>query len=93
MFRILVANGARSFATRNGLETIAPERMISSRAMSDWHKWVERYNDSKKAEVPEPETITADALQDTVGAVAWDSYGNVAAGVSRSHLGYSKYWP
>lgn len=83
---MLVSHGAHSFATRNGVETVAPEGMISSRARMDWRKWMERYNNPSEVEDPGLEVITEDALQDTVGAVAWDSCGNVAAGVSSGGL-------
>ena len=75
---------------KNGLETVAPESMVSSRARMDWRKWVERYSNPSEVEDPGLEVINEDTPQDTVGAVAWDSCGNVAAGVSRSPFGYLK---
>jgi len=57
----------------------------------DWRKWMKRYNNPSEVEDPGLGVITEDALQDTVGAVAWDSCGNVAAGVSRSPIGYQNF--
>lgn len=52
----------------------------------DWRKWVERYRNPSEVEDPGLEAINEDTPQDTVGAVAWDSCGNVAAGVSSGGL-------
>ncbi|KAL4080345.1 nucleophile aminohydrolase [Scleroderma yunnanense] len=82
----LVSSGAHSFAIKKRLETVPPESMISSRASMDWCKWVERHNKAGEAETPELEAIPEDVPQDTIGAVAWDNCGNVAAGVSSGGL-------
>ncbi|KAI6046053.1 nucleophile aminohydrolase [Pisolithus marmoratus] len=79
----LVSSGARSFAMQSGLETVDPESMISKRAKEDWQKWIERYNGVRQGTMSESTALPNCAIQDTVGAVAWDSCGNVAAGVSR----------
>lgn len=57
-----------------------PELMISRRAKSDWEKWKERLDASDPP--PDPPSSIHD-IQDTVGAVAWDADGGIAAGVSR----------
>ncbi|KAH7888519.1 nucleophile aminohydrolase [Phlebopus sp. FC_14] len=79
----LVSSGAHSFATKHGLQTVSPENMISPRATDDWKKWMDRFNSQVE---PESLPIPQDAMQDTVGAVAWDSDGNMAAGVSSGGL-------
>lgn len=83
---MLVSSGARSFAMQNGLEMVDPESMISKRAKEDWQKWMERYNDLREGMIPESKALLDAAIQDTVGAVAWDDCGNVAAGVSSGGL-------
>lgn len=83
---MLVSSGARSFAMQNGLEMVDPESMISKRAKEDWQKWMERYNDLREGMIPESKALLDAAVQDTVGAVAWDDCGNVAAGVSSGGL-------
>lgn len=57
--------------------------MMSPRAREEWQKWVRRYESAREPEVPEPAALLAGVMQDTVGAVAWDSRGHMAAGVSR----------
>ena len=62
--------------------------MVSPRAKEDWQRWMKRYDEVASESTDELEAGTMalpqDAMQDTVGAVAWDSEGNLAAGVSRS---------
>ncbi|KAG1716655.1 hypothetical protein ID866_533 [Astraeus odoratus] len=83
----LVSNGAHEFARRNGVETVPPESMISPQAARDWQKWVERYKDAREGVVSEVDPLPDDVMQDTVGAVGLDSFGNMAAGVSRTYSG------
>ncbi|KIJ67970.1 hypothetical protein HYDPIDRAFT_180069 [Hydnomerulius pinastri MD-312] len=80
----LVSTGAHSFALRNHLEIVPPVALISERARGEWRKWIERYNDANETSLPV--TLPQDVMQDTVGAVAWDSDGNMAAGVSSGGL-------
>lgn len=82
----LVSSGARSFAVQSGVETVDPESMISKRAKVDWQKWIERYNEVREEIIPKAIASPVGAIQDTVGAVAWDNCGNVAAGVSSGGL-------
>ncbi|KAF9231941.1 nucleophile aminohydrolase [Melanogaster broomeanus] len=81
----LVAAGARSFAQSRSLETVLPDTMVSPRAREDWRRWMARYDEANAAPGPAVSALPQDAsaMQDTVGAVAWDSDGNLAAGVSR----------
>ncbi|KAI6169400.1 nucleophile aminohydrolase [Pisolithus thermaeus] len=83
---MLVSSGARSFAMRSGLEVVDPETMVSKRAKEGWQKWMERYNDVREEMIPESTALLDAVIQDTVGAVAWDDRGNVAAGVSSGGL-------
>lgn len=51
---------------------------------------MKRYEEVASADGPgaDASALPQDAMQDTVGAVAWDSDGNLAAGVSRSADGF-----
>ncbi|KAF8441538.1 nucleophile aminohydrolase [Boletus edulis BED1] len=88
----LVSSGAHAFAQRHGIETVDDVTpMIAPRAQQDWQRWRKRYDDLEGVTVGEAHgadtdatDLPQDAMQDTVGAVVWDSEGNLAAGVSRS---------
>lgn len=86
--RTLVSSGAHAFAQRHGIETVDPTSMVASRAKEDWQRWMKRHDEPGVASTGEleagPVALPQDAMQDTVGAIAWDSEGNLAAGVSRS---------
>ncbi|KAF8135751.1 nucleophile aminohydrolase [Boletus edulis] len=67
--------------------------MIAPRAQQDWQRWRKRYDDLEGVTVGEAHGADTDAtdlpqvaMQDTVGAVVWDSEGNLAAGVSSGGL-------
>ncbi|EGN99669.1 hypothetical protein SERLA73DRAFT_179800 [Serpula lacrymans var. lacrymans S7.3] len=76
----LVSEGARLFAAKENLEIIPPESLVSAKAKKDWEKWKTRLD--SEGDESAKEKFTSVALQDTVGAVAWDGEGNMAAGVS-----------
>ncbi|KAH0827475.1 nucleophile aminohydrolase [Lanmaoa asiatica] len=88
MRRTLVSSGAYAFAQRNGIETVDSASMVAPCAKEDWQRWMERYDEVASADELEADTtvLPQDAMQDTVGAVAWDSEGNLAAGVSSGGL-------
>lgn len=79
----LVASGACSFASSQGIQTVAPNEMISPRATQEWQKWKSRLDHSDDGD---PRNLPQDTMQDTVGAVAWDNEGNLTAGVSSGGL-------
>jgi len=64
--------------------------MVSPRAKEVWQRWMKRYDEVTSESTDELEggttVLPQDAMQDTVGAVAWDSEGNLAAGVSSGGL-------
>ncbi|KAG6378215.1 nucleophile aminohydrolase [Boletus reticuloceps] len=67
--------------------------MIAPRAQQDWQRWRKQYDDLEGVTVGEAHEadtgatdLPQDAMQDTVGAVVWDSEGNLAAGVSSGGL-------
>ncbi|KAI9572214.1 nucleophile aminohydrolase [Boletus coccyginus] len=82
----LVSSGARAFAQGNGIETVDATSMVSPRAKEDWQRWTKRYDEVPSTDEPGADTtfLPQYVMQDTVGAVAWDAEGNMAAGVSRS---------
>ncbi|KAG2043680.1 nucleophile aminohydrolase [Suillus americanus] len=79
----LVASGAYSFASSQGIQTVTPNEMISPRATQEWQKWKSRLDHPVDGD---SESLPQDAMQDTVGAVAWDNGVNLAAGVSSGGL-------
>ncbi|KAI1794131.1 N-terminal nucleophile aminohydrolase [Ganoderma leucocontextum] len=95
---ILVSSGASEFAKSNGLQCPS-ESLISPRARREWVHWNSKL-DATRSCAPSggPSNSTGqlasplmqvDGLhdrQDTVGAVAWDADGHLAAGVSSGGL-------
>jgi taspase (threonine aspartase 1) len=63
------------------IQLLHPEALISPHAKEEWEKW-KRILDGTRGDETEELMGLRDA-QDTVGAVAWDSEGEMAAGVSR----------
>jgi isoaspartyl peptidase/L-asparaginase-like protein (Ntn-hydrolase superfamily) len=57
---------------------VPPESLVTARAVEERNVWITRLHTSE-GQLKEP----ARKLQDTVGAVAWDTKGDLAAGVSR----------
>lgn len=81
--RTLASQGASLFAAEHGLNKIDPASLISSKAQSEWAKWKARL---QNATPPESFSLPNEQshLEDTVGALACDEAGDLAAGVSRS---------
>jgi taspase, threonine aspartase, 1 len=79
----LVSNGAYQFARdvydKDLEQIIHPESLITQSAQETWQKWKNRMENKTS---PMPEQRLSD-IQDTVGAVAGASQGDIAAGVSR----------
>lgn len=71
---LVVADYARRYAEEQGLELCAPEEMISEKQLQSWQE---------KQKSPEPVGPT----HDTVGCVAMDVHGNIAAGASTGGTG------
>ncbi|EED81682.1 predicted protein, partial [Postia placenta Mad-698-R] len=74
---LLVSSGAVNFAKAHGLELVHPKALITPRASAEWDYWRSRF-------ISEPADLHA--MQDTVGAVAWDISGRLSAGVSSGGL-------
>ncbi|KAF8332780.1 nucleophile aminohydrolase, partial [Cantharellus anzutake] len=74
---MLASQGAVSFAQKTDIRTVSPEELITPRATQNWKTWKWRMEEQRhEMGVPEHD------VQDTVGAVALDSKGRLAAGVS-----------
>jgi len=69
---MLVAAGAEQFAVENGLALCDPDQLITERARTAWRN----HRESESA----PQDVAS--KQGTVGAVALDSTGRIAAGTS-----------
>ncbi len=87
MTSLLVSEGARAFAEGHQVARVDPETMKSPRAEDEWRIWRDRFDAAAKAG-SEVSSMASDResihdRQDTVGAVALDSSGGLAAGVSR----------
>lgn len=61
--------------------------MVSPRAQKEWKFWSERARTDSANDVNKPKHVGDNSntlTQDTVGAVALDTFGGLASGVSRS---------
>ncbi|KAL5523705.1 hypothetical protein ACEPAG_7878 [Sanghuangporus baumii] len=93
----LVGPGAQAFAASTGLQLVNPDTLISGRSRNEWQKWKTRFEDAGSAD---PDSVTVGSstvacglehedhsiFNDTVGAVACDTSGGLAAGVSSGGL-------
>jgi beta-aspartyl-peptidase (threonine type) len=72
-FAVFTGDGARRFAERNGVETCDPAELASVAEQAIWEERVRN---------PDPDWVGTLFGHDTVGAVALDRAGNLAAGTS-----------
>ncbi|EIW63309.1 N-terminal nucleophile aminohydrolase [Trametes versicolor FP-101664 SS1] len=95
---LLVSAGAQEFARTRDLACI-PDSMISPRAHREWKRWTDALETARHAHpmdtmletssavgLQHPQTDGLHDRQDTVGAIALDAEGNLAAGVSSGGL-------
>ncbi|EIM83044.1 N-terminal nucleophile aminohydrolase [Stereum hirsutum FP-91666 SS1] len=90
---MLVGRGAEGFARESGMEVLNDDEggMISPRARREWEGWRKRLEEAERrkegSDVQDGEVLVGlNDRQDTVGAIALDAAGNVAAGVSSGGL-------
>ena len=83
---MMAGKGAEVFAAENGLEIVDPSYFVDS---ARYQQFLNRQKDEKTkdgASVSDPEKKFG-----TVGAVALDKYGNIAAGTSTGGMSNKKY--
>jgi beta-aspartyl-peptidase (threonine type) len=84
---MLIAQGAEKFASEQGLEMVDPSYFVDSLRYLQWMKVREKTDKLSQWE----DTYIKDRKFGTVGAVALDQYGNVAAGTSTGGMTNKKY--
>jgi L-asparaginase / beta-aspartyl-peptidase len=85
---MLVGAGAEKFAAEQGLELVDPSYFFDSLRYRQWQK-AQQKAAGKEAALQDP--YTKDRKFGTVGAVALDRYGNIAAGTSTGGMTNKKY--
>ena len=97
---MLVSQGAHTFAVSNDVPRCDPTVLVAPRCTIEWEYWKKALSDSSSF-IPKQDRNVEMPMQDTVGAISWDSNGKLAAGVSRfviapacvlSHLGGPQRW-
>ncbi len=79
---MLVSSGAEAFATTQGMMLCDNADLIVERARTRWERWRSKHHppvDGNITEIPVQETPAVSDAYDTVGAVALDRSGNLAA--------------
>ncbi|GHU27276.1 L-asparaginase [Betaproteobacteria bacterium] len=84
---LLVGEGAEAFARDNGLESVAPDYYFTEARHAQWQRALaegrtDLLDHDAQALTSQPEPIDPDTKMGTVGAVALDAQGNLAAATS-----------
>ena len=79
---MLVSQGAYTFAVSNNVPTCDAAALVAPRCIMEWKNWKKMLADPPLS-APMEGLAGAIPIQDTVGAISWDSNGRLAAGVSR----------
>lgn len=85
---MMVGKGAEKFAEEQGLEIVDPSYFFDSLRYEQWIE-VTKDESGKAASLIDP--YTKDKKFGTVGAVALDQFGNIAAGTSTGGMTNKKY--
>ncbi len=83
---MLISQGAEKFAAEQGLEIVDPSYFFDSTRYQQWMKMKENKNLSQWED-----PFIRDKKFGTVGAVALDQFGNIAAGTSTGGMTNKKY--
>jgi L-asparaginase / beta-aspartyl-peptidase len=86
---MMVGRGAEKFAEENGLEIVDPSYFFDSIRYKQWLKVQEEEKNDRLAALYDP--YIKDKKFGTVGAVALDQYGNIAAGTSTGGMTNKRY--
>ncbi len=79
---MLIGKGAEKFAKMNNLTMVKPQYFITEKVMNEWKK---SHVEKKKSYVEPP------SKYGTVGCIALDKYGNLAAGTSTGGMMNKRY--
>lgn len=80
---LLMGQGAEDFAVQQGLDLVPPEHFDTTRAREAWERTRQRQKSSSSSNLkPEAHPEDIGAAYGTVGCVALDSHGNLAAATS-----------
>lgn len=85
---MLIGDGAEKFAVEQGLEIVDPSYFFDSLRYKQWQR-VQQKEAGNEAALVDP--YSKDRKFGTVGAVALDRYGNIAAGTSTGGMTNKKY--
>jgi beta-aspartyl-peptidase (threonine type) len=85
---MMIGDGAEKFAREQNLEIVDPSYFFDSLRYKQWLKAKEAEADREAALI---DPYTKDKKFGTVGAVALDQYGNIAAGTSTGGMTNKKY--
>jgi L-asparaginase / beta-aspartyl-peptidase len=91
---MMISDGAEQFARERGLTLVDPEYFVTGRMRRSWER--QRVQDSLRADSVRRASGTAYSVPDerkfgTVGAVALDRHGNLAAGTSTGGMMMKRY--
>lgn len=87
---MMVGDGAEQFAKEQGLELVAPHYFWTERR---WQSYERSRDSAEKARIGKPSSGSseADKKYGTVGAVALDQSGNLAAGTTTGGINWKEY--
>lgn len=84
---MMIGEGAEKFAAQNGLEIVDPKYFWTQERWEQYER-VKREREKQRSEVLQE---TRESKFGTVGAVALDKYGNLAAGTSTGGMTYKMF--
>jgi beta-aspartyl-peptidase (threonine type) len=87
---MMIGDGAEIFAKEQGLELVAPHYFWTERR---WQSYEKSRDSAEKAKagIPSSGSIEGDKKYGTVGAVALDQNGNLAAGTTTGGINWKEY--